>query len=173
MISIYSIDAKLISIIYIIIYFLKNILLYIFKNKKTFVVSNFLFHLYIATLIFVIGKYIEIPIGGTTFPPNFVPFIDLFEMQNFNIKFFVIIILKNYLGNILIFIPLGFFLINNYKITKINKIIIIGFLTSLVFESLQLIGFFSYSMFDTTDLILNTIGCVLGFFIFNLKKYVN
>ena len=71
----------------------------------------------------------------------------------------------NLFGNILIFIPWGFFLAVYYKENKNEKfrILIIALLTSFSIETIQL---FSGRCADITDIILNTIGVLLGRFVF-------
>lgn len=71
----------------------------------------------------------------------------------------------NLFGNILIFIPWGFFLAVYYKENKNEKfkILIIAILTSFSIETIQL---FSGRYADITDIILNTIGVLLGRFVF-------
>lgn len=71
----------------------------------------------------------------------------------------------NLFGNIIIFIPWGFFLAVYYKETKNEefKILIIAILTSFFIEIIQL---FAGRAADITDIILNSIGVVLGRLIF-------
>lgn len=169
----YSIKAIFFSIVYFVFSLAKNIYKTKKNKKNVFSKINLLFDIYISILIIIVIKYVDIPIQGDSFPPNIIPFIDIFEAKNFNSEFFINIILKNYIGNILIFIPLGFFLAYKYNIKEIKNIIIIGFFVSLTIELGQLISLFSYSMFDIDDLILNTLGCYWGYYvyIFLLKKY--
>lgn len=78
----------------------------------------------------------------------------------------------NLYANLLLFMPLGFLIplifkkINNYK-----KIFFIAFSISLLFEAIQLI--FGIRTFDVDDLILNTLGAIIGLLIFKLIKYIN
>lgn len=83
---------------------------------------------------------------------NLIPFKDFAHMTS--------------LLNIVMFIPIGFlqgFVVkNNWK-----KIIIVGFILSLVVESSQLlvnmlIGY-NFRTFDVNDLIFNTIGALIGY----------
>lgn len=73
------------------------------------------------------------------------------------------------LFNILMMIPLGMYLRYYFK-CKLSKTIMIGFFISLFFEVTQLTGLYfiypsPYRVFDVDDLILNTLGTVLGYFI--------
>jgi len=76
------------------------------------------------------------------------------------------IVLKQIAGNVLLFIPLGFaFPILFFKITN-RKTILIGFTLSLVIELIQatsgLFLGYNYRSCDIDDLILNTIGTIIG-----------
>ena len=71
-------------------------------------------------------------------------------------------IIKNYVGNIVMFIPFGLCL----PYIKKNfgaKSILIGFLSSLFIEVCQL---FFNRITDIADVILNTLGAALGYFIY-------
>ncbi|MCI8365869.1 MAG: VanZ family protein [Eubacterium sp.] len=82
--------------------------------------------------------------------------------------------------NIIMFIPLGFllpFLINR----NLKKIILLGGGFSLFIEitqlSVKLLGAFNFRVTDINDVICNTFGAILGYFIFSiflctLKKVV-
>ena len=66
--------------------------------------------------------------------------------------------------NIILFIPLGFFLPLLYKnYDKIGKIALIGFLIS---ASIEIVQMFGCGATDINDLITNTIGACLGFCIY-------
>lgn len=72
--------------------------------------------------------------------------------------------------NILLFIPMGFFLPVLYeKYDRIGKIALIGLLVSLSVELLQLFGF---GTTDINDLITNTTGACVGFGIFKALTWV-
>lgn len=73
----------------------------------------------------------------------------------------------NILGNILAFIPFGFFSIIIFKkLRGIKQIIIASCMFSLCIETIQL--FFLVGSFDIDDIILNTIGGFLGYLFFML-----
>jgi len=85
------------------------------------------------------------------------------------------VILRQIGGNIILLLPLGFFLPLFWK-EKLTfaKAISLGFLSSLAIETTQLlistiIGY-TYKIFDVDDLILNTIGFVLGYGCFKAYK---
>jgi len=78
------------------------------------------------------------------------------------------IAIGNVLGNIIVFIPVGklapFLILKKYEFWGSFKVsLLTSFGISLAFEVIQLLTYFG--SFDVDDLILNTFGGVLGFFI--------
>ena len=106
---------------------------------------------------------------------NLIPFKVLTDtyievFKNNNINYFLI----NFLGNIIMFVPIGFFVPLLWNIND-KKVILIGFFSSLFIEFTQL---FIGRTTDIDDLILNTFGAVLGLIIYNylsrkFKKIIN
>ncbi|MDQ0876055.1 glycopeptide antibiotics resistance protein [Paenibacillus sp. V4I3] len=79
----------------------------------------------------------------------------------------------NLIGNILVFMPYGIFivLLSKSKMTSLIGVFIQPLGLSLLLECLQV--FFSIGNFDVDDLILNSVGGLLGYGIFRLYgKYV-
>lgn len=69
--------------------------------------------------------------------------------------------------NVIMTIPLGFFLRYLYGIS-LKKVVLAGFLTSLLYEITQVTGIFfiyprPYRFFDVDDLITNTLGALIGY----------
>lgn len=103
---------------------------------------------------------------------NVIPFKVMFETYNEvfvqgHINYFLI----NFLGNIIMFMPIGFFTALLWKLSN-KKVIAIGFFFSLLIESCQL---FLTRGTDIDDLILNTIGTILGLLLYKImdKKFKN
>lgn len=77
----------------------------------------------------------------------------------------------NLLGNIIGFLPLGFILpIISIGMRHICLSGIVGFLVSLFVESCQLIG--KVGCFDVDDLLLNTLGTVIGYCLFYISNRI-
>ena len=91
---------------------------------------------------------------------NFVPFKEILR-YTFGSKIFF----KNVLGNMILFVPFGFFVSYFLKIDKISIISILTLLTSVTIEETQLI---IGRVFDVDDLILNLIGGIIGFILYNI-----
>ena len=78
-------------------------------------------------------------------------------------------IVANILGNIVGFIPLGILVpILFRRFNTPRKLIGLGFVLSLFFEIVQLLTVLGN--FDVDDLMLNTFGASIGFFIFWLER---
>ena len=112
---------------------------------------------------------------------NIVPFketINIIADSNISLRNSLI----NVVGNILVFMPLGFFISMLFeKHNNLKKVLKIGFLSSLCIEICQL--FVGSNVCDIDDVIYNTVGAVIGFICFrtfekiiekvNLKEKLN
>lgn len=127
----------------------------------------------------ILFKYLTIPdiIGHFTFSyegpywnsHNFIPFktityyLFLANDINFNIR------VENLTGNIIGFVPFGFILpLLSSKFHSFKKVAIATFCLSMTFELHQLI--FRFGSFDVDDLILNTIGGMIGYIPIKLAR---
>lgn len=92
---------------------------------------------------------------------SLIPFKGIVEMIQGGINTHSII---NIIGNIVMFMPIGFLIPLVYdKLNSYKKVVLFGFVTSLIIELTQL---FLARGTDVDDLILNTIGAVLGYLVF-------
>lgn len=150
----------------------------------------------IARLICLYGFtiYVHVLIGVTIFPIsidfydnqlfhnigdriNLIPFIESIKIpENSEIRgLYISTLIKNFIGNIILFIPMGFLLpLLRRHINKLIKAIHYGACISLIIETTQIVIHLflsSYNkVFDINDIILNTIGMMLGYIIFKLSK---
>jgi glycopeptide antibiotics resistance protein len=106
---------------------------------------------------------------------NIIPFHSI--VQSYSHSYHMVGI-RNILGNLLLLLPFGF-LMGIAKINKLSKVFLYGFLVSLMIECFQLLltvaSLFAYRRaVDIDDLILNTIGCGLGYLVFaGLQEMLN
>ena len=95
---------------------------------------------------------------------NFKPFATIklfYQSRRMNIEYKM----ENLLGNILLFIPLGFLLpLLVKRFRNIFLIVLTGFLLSLFYECTQLLT--GIGIFDVDDMILNSFGTLIGAVIF-------
>ncbi|MCI9302924.1 VanZ family protein [Clostridium sp.] len=135
------------------------------KIREIFINLFFIYFLILVNL--TMFKYGNLMLDfNIKFYINYIPLVETINM--FRNDFLDInIALHNVIGNILLFIPLGFGipLFFNKK-NKLSKIILYGFTASLTIELIQL--FTPYNTTDIDDVIFNTLGAVLGFIIFNI-----
>ncbi|MFB7142336.1 VanZ family protein [Gottfriedia sp. NPDC056225] len=104
---------------------------------------------------------------------SIIPFKNTFDYINGSHQFNLDIIINNTVGNILLFLPLGVFLpILFKKYNKLPKVVNSSIIISFLIEVLQLA--LQIGQFDIDDLILNTIGCVIGYFLIKtINKIAN
>lgn len=134
-------------------------LTYLIKNNEKLVLYKdlmiYFFIIYILCLFYVVTFH---DVSWST--SNFVPFKEIFR-YTFGSKMFF----KNVIGNMIMFVPFGFFVSYFLKLDKISTISVLTLLTSITIEETQLlIG----RVFDVDDLILNLIGGIIGFVLYNI-----
>ena len=125
------------------------------------------------TIILLI-VYIECLLYLTLFPSspgpnnevkvNIIPFetINLYLNYHNNLPLQII----NLVGNVVVFVPIGLILPLLFKKMSFIKMLFIGFASTLFIETMQLILSINRIIsrsFDVDDLILNTIGVVIGY----------
>lgn len=144
-------------------------------------------------LIFTFGVYFLALIGVTLFPINinnnivnnnyilrinYIPFLSIvLYICNINalpisLSFRIVFLTKNIIGNILLLLPLSFFIPMLYpKIKGLKTYFFIGLIASLSIESLQLLeNIFGIGLryVDIDDVIFNTFGVVIGYMLKNI-----
>jgi len=78
-------------------------------------------------------------------------------------------IVGNLVGNILGFIPFGILVpILFRQISALKQVLVAALVVSLIFEIIQL--FAVLGSFDVDDLLLNTIGAGIGYYIYYIDK---
>lgn len=103
--------------------------------------------------------------GQIEYHYNLVPFKEIMRFYTYRDLVGVQAFLLNLFGNVLAFVPFGFMIpIISWKNRKFIRILGLTFLLSLFIECIQLL--FRVGSFDVDDLILNTLGGVIGFVIF-------
>ncbi|MBR2672370.1 MAG: VanZ family protein [Oscillospiraceae bacterium] len=87
---------------------------------------------------------------------NLVPFSDLIRIANNDMGVFIYLAL----GNIVVFMPFGFFIAWYEKNVGLAVVTLWGFFLSLGIELSQYV--FGTGVTEIDDIILNTLGCLLG-----------
>jgi glycopeptide antibiotics resistance protein len=155
-------------------------LIRLIKKHKSFE-YHIVFLAFFIYIIIVIDKvFLPIPIDKSSIEAlrvttanapiiNLIPFGSIIETIRYTGSYGQII------GNIAMFVPFGFLLpcINN-TISSYKSILKISFIASLCIELIQLLGSLiykaSFRFADIDDIILNTLGAVIGFLIIKLIR---
>lgn len=101
---------------------------------------------------------------------NFIPFktISIYITAMFNGSMNLDIPIKNLFGNFMMFLPMGIFLpYFTKKLNKWSRFIIFMIIVLFVIEVLQVVT--RLGSFDIDDFILNMVGALIGFGIWNTK----
>lgn len=143
-------------VIFLTIIILLRVFTILNTSKKFILHEEILLLLFITYILFLFELVTsrDVYMNGT----NLVPFREMFRYpvgsENFN---------RQVIGNILLFMPFGFFATYYTKIKKISSISFMSILISLTIEVVQkYIG----RSFDVDDIILNVVGGILGFLVY-------
>lgn len=153
------------------------------RLKQINILRRVIFYSFLFYLIIVI----ELTTGGISLPPSenqffrwqLIPFHFIYDWFLVSGGSFFWNAVKLSFFNFIMLFPLGVYLGLLYNIKQLKKATLIVFLTSLSIEVYQFVlgyfGFIFSRTFNIDDLILNTLGGVLGFIIFKwIKKiYLN
>ena len=136
------------------------------KRTQYRILGKILFVLYI---IFVFYFLLISEIYGRTgemqeYHYNLVLFREIKRFWNYRRQLGIFATATNLLGNVLIFLPFGFFMAMASKYRSFLSTLVYSFALSLTVEISQL--FMKVGCFDVDDLLLNTIGGILGFITF-------
>jgi glycopeptide antibiotics resistance protein len=134
---------------------------YLIKNREKIKfykeIFSFIFIIYIMCLFYVVS-FQDID-GQSISGYNIIPFKEMFRYSIGSRLFF-----KNVVGNLLMFIPFGFFTAYIIRDTKLIWVLIITLIISLTIEITQ---FYIGRVFDIDDIILNVLGGGIGYYLFS------
>ena len=137
---------------------------YLIKNKEKIVLHKELLMLFFAVYILCLFQVVTFQDDVTWSSNNFIPFREIMR-YNITSRLF----LKNVVGNMLMFLPFGFFISYYLKSEKIHLPLLMTLIASIAIEIVQMcIG----RVFDVDDIILNLIGGSFGFYIYNRMWYL-
>ncbi|MEG0025787.1 MAG: VanZ family protein [Bacilli bacterium] len=130
---------------------------FLLKNRKSVEIYKellmLLFIIYIMFLFYVVTFQ-----DVTWSTSNLIPFKEILRYEFGSRLFFL-----NVIGNMLMFIPYGFFIGYILKTKKITTAIILAVIASMTIEITQLqVG----RVFDIDDIMLNVVGVILGFYLY-------
>lgn len=134
-------------------------IVYLYNNKKRFVLYKEILSL--GFILYVICLFRVVTFQDVSWSTsNFIPFKEMLR-YDFGSKLFF----RNVIGNMIMFIPYGFFISYILKIKKPTIAVILTFIVSFTIEFTQiLIG----RVFDIDDIFLNILGGFVGYIGFYL-----
>ena len=128
---------------------------YFIKHDKKLILHEEIFNLAFFAYILVLFQLVteqDIYVGGSF---NLRPFQEIFRYEVGSFNFY-----KQVVGNILMFVPLGFFATNYCNLKGLGGVSIIVLLSSVIIEITQ---YFIGRCFDIDDILLNVVGGIVGF----------
>ena len=135
-------------------------LCYILKNREKMVIYKELLMLSFAIYILCLFQVVTFQDNTSWATNNFIPFKEILRYNMTSRLFF-----KNVVGNMLLFLPFGFFISYYLKNTKPFLTLLLTVIASVSIEVVQMsIG----RVFDVDDIILNVCGGMIGYFLYYL-----
>ncbi len=136
------------------------VIMIVLKMTRVFINNEkFIFYKEFYNLVFIVYVlllyYLLLSTENASSGLNLIPFKEMTRYSIGTRAFFF-----NVIGNIVLFIPFGYFVSDYLKAKKIHHILIVSILISLTAELIQFkIG----RAFDVDDIILNVLGAIMGF----------
>ncbi len=135
---------------------------YLFKNKERIVLYKELLMYSFVLYILCLFQIVTFQDGATWGTNNFIPFKEILRYNMGSRLFF-----KNVIGNMVLFLPYGFFISLFLKNEKAKLTVLLTMIISISIETVQLlIG----RVFDIDDILLNILGGYLGYLIYHYSK---
>ena len=129
---------------------------YLFKNKKEIILYNeilmFFFAFYVLFLFQIVTSSDDSLVGSS----NYIPFKEIFRYRLFSRLFF-----KNVVGNVLLFLPYGYFV---SRLISSKNFFLTFFLILLASVSIEYTQLSIGRVFDVDDITLNVIGGMIGYY---------
>ncbi len=133
---------------------------YLLKSKEQFVLHKELLSLFFIVYILCMFQVVTFQDVSNYASNNFIPFKEILR-YSFGSRLFI----KNIIGNMVMFVPYGFFVSYYSKSTNLKNTFLLVLIASLVIEFTQIaIG----RVFDVDDIILNVLGGLIGYLIYRL-----
>lgn len=137
---------------------------YLYKNKSKLVIYKEIFLFFFAFYILCMFQIVTSTDISGSYGNNFIPFKEITRYELFSNLF-----MKNVIGNVLLFLPYGYF-VGKFFSGK-NKVLtfFLVLLASVAIEYTQLsIG----RVFDVDDIMLNLMGGTIGYFLYRFSDRI-
>ena len=137
---------------------------YLVETKQKFILHDELLKL--CFIIYILCLFYVVTFQDVSWSNhNYIPFKEILRYDFGSPLFF-----KNIFGNLLLFLPYGIIIKKYIKVNKIPIVLLLAFITSL---SIEVVQFLIGRVFDVDDVILNVLGCLLGYILYSLFLKIN
>lgn len=133
------------------------------SNKKRFEVYEELINLVFMAYVIMLFSLVTAN-DFSSFGNNFIPFREIFR-YSINSKLFY----RNVIGNMVIFVPFGYFVCYYIKSKNITYSLVLSLIISTTIEVIQM---FLGRCFDIDDIILNVLGALIGYIIYVIGEFI-
>lgn len=139
------------------------------NKRKIQIISWVFFIIYLVMMVYFLffsERMGRIP--GDQYRYNLLPFAEIKRYLSYRDKIGGFHVMLNLLGNVVCFIPFGFVIpILTQKQTAL-RMLLLGMSASVLVELLQLVSMLG--TFDVDDIILNTLGVLIGYVLFVIGR---
>lgn len=142
------------------------------RRRRLRIIGKILFVLYIFFLIYflIFTEWYGREGTSQTYRYNLVLFKEIKRFWYYRDQVGWYAMFTNIFGNVIVFLPFGYFLPMASKYRSFLETIFYSFALSFGVESVQLI--LKVGCFDVDDLLLNTIGGMIGYIIFVIHEMI-
>ena len=138
---------------------------YLIKSHEKIVIYKELSMLVFAVYILCLFQVVTFQDDAAWASNNFIPFKEILR-YNITSRLFI----KNVLGNMMMFLPFGFFA--SYYLRAEKKVLPL-LLTIIASVSIEVVQLIIGRVFDVDDIILNIIGGLVGYYIYAVLREIN
>lgn len=144
------------------------------EHKGIYVIGWCMFIMYLLLLAYFL--FFAEATGRTfserTYQYNLIPLHEIRRFWIYRRQLGFMAVTLNLVGNVLAFVPFGIFLPFLIRRVRVfGKTLLLGFQFSLLVEIVQL--FSKVGSFDVDDILLNTLGVIIGYFCFSYIRFVH
>ena len=145
-------------VVLIIIFIIMRVTVYFKGESRKFILHEELFNLLFLTYMLLLFNLVTSQDIQAYTGTNLIPFREILRYDIGTSGFY-----KQVIGNIILFIPFGFFVSSYCKIKNLGTISLVSLLSSFTIEAVQ---HFIGRSFDVDDILLNVVGGIIGFLIY-------
>lgn len=139
------------------------------NKRKIQIISWVIFIIYLVMMVYFLFFSEQMGrVPGNQYRYNLIPFAEIKRYLSYRNKIGGFHVMLNLLGNVVCFIPFGFVIpILTRKQTAL-RMFLLGMSASVLVELLQLVSMLG--TFDVDDIILNTLGVLIGYVLFVIGR---